>query len=77
MQSYQICLLLFRLESVFFLLKFLTEYVFFILDYSMVTSISPLETLHNSLTLEQMDRFLDKMIESDQLGGSAGPSDKE
>lgn len=49
----------------------------FILDYSMVTSISPLETLHNSLTLEQMDRFLDKMIESDQLGGSAAASDKE
>jgi len=43
-----------------------------ITDYSMVTSIAPLETLHNSLTLEQMDAFLGKMIESDKLGGNAG-----
>jgi len=40
----------------------------------MVTSISPLETLHNSLTLEQMDTFLGKMIEADTLGGNAGSS---
>ena len=70
MQSYPICKFFFVDFS-----YFLT--VDFILDYSMVTSISPLETLHNSLTLEQMDRFLDKMIESDQLGGSAAASDKE
>jgi len=38
-------------------------------DYSMVTSISPLETLHNSLNLRQMDAFLGKMIENDTLGG--------
>jgi hypothetical protein len=38
------------------------------LDYSMVTSISPLETLHNSLTLQQVDKWMEQMIAKDTLG---------
>lgn len=37
--------------------------------YSMVPSICPLETLHNSLSLKQVDEFLTSIPESERSSG--------